>query len=280
MLPVAAAAFALNVGKATITSLFSADAGRREARQTMVNAGAQATGALNSSALSAQLEIEDAYYSADRTMASAGFAAERGMRTNLNAAEQVRVNIEQLLRSGSIEENRLRDQGDRVIAAQTAYFGANGVDLSEGAPILLAAHSAGQLETDVRMLRANQYASAAGLAAQRVAYIERAEDARDEALFRIEDAKTAADRIGGRSLSLQGLRNEDTLGQLSMTLNKAVQRSRATSASALMSLGMSTVDAAFKSFGLPSGTPTIPSAGASSTASSFRMGFADPLQRA
>ncbi|MBN8532457.1 MAG: hypothetical protein J0L51_00070 [Rhizobiales bacterium] len=280
MLP-ALAAFALNVGKSLITSIGSSDAARREARQSMVTAGFEATGALNSSALSTQLEIEDAFYSADRSIRSAGFAGERAIRNNQNAAEQARINIEQLLRATSIEENRLRDQGDRVMASQAAYFGANGVDLSEGAPVMLAAMSAGQLETDVRMLRANGFASAAGLAAQRVAYAERALDARDETLLRIEDATTAADRIGGRAVSLQTMRNEDTLGKLSMTLTRARQRSQAASASALMRFGTDTVSAGINAFGFPGGASTVPAATpASFPAGLPRFGFASPSQRA
>ena len=249
------AMFALGTGKAIFEGAMSGEAGRAEAQQAMTQAGYKAGRALESNALATRLEIEDAYFGAGRAREAAAFYGTRTAAANLDAADQAKSNTELMLRMTALEENRMRDSADRVMASQTAYFAGSGIDVSTGSPVMLAALSAAQAETDITLLRANGYAQASGVAAQRLSYAQRADDAVAEALFRIDDANIGADRTADRALLTQRVRNDDVMGELGWSLFAARKRASNASASAMIKTVGGVFSAAMNAFGAP-GLPT------------------------
>lgn len=61
-----------------------------------------------------------------------------------------------------LDETRLGDQVERVLGAQSARFGARGIDATSASPLLIAGFTAAQGETDAALIRARGKLEEAG----------------------------------------------------------------------------------------------------------------------
>lgn len=98
-------------------------------------------------------------------------------------AELAGINADIAAKTGLNRENTLRDQVSRIEASQTASFAARGLDPSFGSPLQTAAFTAGQGETDARLIRADTLSAVASALGDKAAFDQKAADARFAGLF-------------------------------------------------------------------------------------------------
>lgn len=77
------------------------------------------------------------------------------------AVEIARKNVEASLGRANAEENRVREETGRQLAAQSTFYAANNIDAAYGSPLMLAAFGAAQGETDALIVRARGIQDAA-----------------------------------------------------------------------------------------------------------------------
>lgn len=241
--------FGASAGKAIFEGAFAVRGAASDARQATVAAGYKGLQAVKSNVLAAEMDVQDVFFAADRTREAALFYGERSARSAFDMADQASRNVDLTLRETAIEGDRMADQGRRVLGAQTAFYASNGIDVSEGAPVLMQAMSVRQLETDQALLRASGMAKAAGFAAQATSYAIRGQDALDEAALKIEDAAAGAEFSADRISRTLAARNADTLGEMALTIRAARKRQSNATAAALLKTGTSIFGAGVSAFG-------------------------------
>jgi hypothetical protein len=94
---------------------------------------------------------------------SQGAAASRAGKMNAAISDS---NARVVAARGAFEEAKVRDQVDRVLAGQRAYYADAGLDLTTGSPIATAAQSAAQGEVDAVLTRQKAQADSEGLKLQ------------------------------------------------------------------------------------------------------------------
>jgi hypothetical protein len=204
-------------GRATRT------ASRFQAHQSRVAAAAEA-----------EDTIDDAYYAAGRNSAAAAYLGERQAKAYSEASERAARNAELALMQTNFEENRAREQGEATFAAQTVFYAGSGIDLSEGAPILMAREAAEQLEVDAQIIRASGWAKSAEMTREAGRFATAANDAVTEAKLAIEDNAQAAARTGDKALRTLAFRENDTTGQARVTRRAAGNKQTFDTAAALL----------------------------------------------
>lgn len=78
-----------------------------------------------------------------------GFASARAGRMQ---AEIARQNAKLILAGSRVRQHALAREKERIIGGQIAYYSANNLDPTTGAPAMAIAHSAGQAELDRKLI--------------------------------------------------------------------------------------------------------------------------------
>lgn len=111
---------------------------------------------------------------------SQGMAASQAAKMNAAISES---NAKVVAARGAFEESRIRDQVQKVLAGQQAYYANSGLDLTTGSPIAVAASSAAQGEVDALLTRQKGQADSEGLKLQAQQQLEQGRQARLAGFF-------------------------------------------------------------------------------------------------
>jgi hypothetical protein len=229
--PVSMGLMLFSTGVKTVGGILGAQS---NAKSQIRGLAAQSRAALNSAAFEAEDTIDDAFYSAGRSTKSAAYMGERAARAYGDAQDRAARNAELTLQTTAIEENRLLDQGEEVFASQAVFYGGGGIDMSEGAPVLMAARAAEQLDMDATIIRASGWARAAEFSGEARRFAIAADDAVTEAGLTIDDAQEGARRTGAKALRTLGFRQQDALTSFATGGRAAAAQASNATAAALL----------------------------------------------
>lgn len=229
--PVSMGLMLFSTGVKTLGGIMGAQS---NARSQIRGLAAQSRAALNAAAFEAEDTIDDAFYAAGRTTKSAAFMGERAARAYGDAQDRAARNAELTLQQTAFEEDRFRDQGEEVFAGQAVFYGGGGIDMSEGAPVLMAARAAEQLEMDATIIRASGWAKSAEFSGEARRFAIAADDAVTEATLTIDDAQEGARRTGSKAVRTLGFRQQDALTSFATGGRAASSRAGYETAAALL----------------------------------------------
>jgi hypothetical protein len=169
----------LALGSFAVNAAMSSRAARRQSNLALWNAAQQSQAAWDEAGDTGAAIVRQTGV-ADRTLKLQGEIAD--------------FNAGVAMRRGALEENRTRDQIDRVTGAQEAAFAGAGFDPAYGSPLAAIASSAAQGEMDALIIRSGALNENAGQRFAGLGVAQQRQEAYDSARFGIEGAYRAAGR--------------------------------------------------------------------------------------
>lgn len=173
---------------------------------SLAGGGLKAEGALAAAAAKAQDYVANAEFSQlqAQDFGQRSEVASSNLDLLRTQAAAARLNIPIVEAKGRLQEARLVEQGDRVESAQVVHFAYSNIDPSFGSPLVLAAKTAGDIQTDVNLNRAatgiakaQALTQVANIEQQGLGMAEEAVTSRQNALLTIKRGQTYAGDVSG-----------------------------------------------------------------------------------